>query len=116
MNTVFEKIKARLEDKPILAGALIMFLKTLVIAAVAAVVLFLLLWGTGVYDKLETALDLKYNAPELLVPMWTLLALCVLCMVSGMLMYFHKYKRSVTKTAFYEAVAPALGLTTKKEH
>lgn len=115
MNTVLEKIKTHMENKPILAGALTAFVRAFVITGLAAVVIFLLLWGFGVYDTLETALDLKYNSPILLVPMWTLAALFILCVVSGMLMYFHKYKRTVAKSAFYEAVAPAMGVQTKKE-
>lgn len=112
---ILERIKAFGEKMPILAITVSVSLKAFAIAAIAAVASFLLLWSVGIYDNLETALDLKYNSPLLLVPMWVLVAAFALCMVVGLLMYFHKYKRPKVKSAFGEALAPALRHGTRKE-
>lgn len=71
-------------------GALSLFM-------VAFVVLFL----TGLYARLESILDLKYNSPFVYVPLFGFLALAVICLLVGFLMYFHKYKRARTKSTFY---------------
>lgn len=115
MKKMKEMLQKLQENNPILAGAAAVFLKTLAITGTAVIVVLLALWGFGVYDTLETALDLKANSPVLQVPMWGTLVLCILCMVVGVLMYFHKYKRTAVQGEFYNAVAPALGLKTKKE-
>ena len=84
------------------------FVKSFLIAAVSVLVFYCIFWVTGIYSKIETALDLKYNSPIILAPMWIFVALFVVCFVVGFLMYFHKYKREKTKTKFYNAVAPIL--------
>lgn len=109
MKKISDKIVSFFEKVPVALSALKYFIISFLIVAVAIVVLFVILWETGIYAKLETALDLKYNSPVILAPMWTFAALFLLCLVIGFLMYFHKYKRGKTKTDFYKAIAPALG-------
>lgn len=108
MKKIFEKITAIFEKIPIVAYALISMIKSFLISVGAIAVLYVILLVTGFYAKLETALDLKYNSPIVLAPMWAFVALFVLCLMVGFLMYFHKYKRGKRKTAFYNAVAPLL--------
>lgn len=109
MKKIFEKISAVFEKIPVVAYALISLIKSFAIAVGVVPVLYFILWITGIYAKLETALDLKYNSPIILAPMWAFVALFVVCLMVGFLMYFHKYKRGKSKTAFYNAIAPALG-------
>lgn len=109
MKKTSEKILSVFEKIPIAIYALKSFVISFFIAAIAVAVLFAILWKMGIYAKLEAALDLKYNSPIIVVPMWTFAALFLICLMVGFLMYFHKYKRGKTKTDFYKAVAPALG-------
>lgn len=109
MKKLFGKILSVFKKVPVLAYALKSFVVSLFIVAIIAAVLFAILWETGVYAKLEAALDLKYNSPIIIAPMWVFAALFLICLMVGFLMYFHKYKRGKTKTDFYKAVAPALG-------
>jgi hypothetical protein len=89
-------------DKYVLAKYIVnSFLKTLLICLVVFPGIFSLLYFTGLYFTLETALDLKYNSPFVLVPLWGSLGLAALCFFIGCLMYFYKYKRSKSKTKFY---------------
>ncbi len=115
MHSVIEKAKEFFEKRPLLSGTLMTVGKTILIATAVVLVVFLVLWATGTYDMLETALDLKHNSPILLIPFWTCAALFVMCLMGGCLMYFHKYKRTIVKTTFYHAVAPAFGLDAKKK-
>jgi FtsH-binding integral membrane protein len=108
MKKIFEKITLAFEKVPIIAYALIALIKSFLISAVLIAVFYFILWITGIYSKFETAFDLKYNSPMILVPLWAFVALFVLCLMVGFLMYFHKYKRGKAKTAFYNAVAPLL--------
>lgn len=113
MKKIVKKISLFFEKLPILAYILFSFVKSFVVAAVSIAVVYCILWVTGVYSKLETALDLKYNSPIVLAPMWVFAALFAVCFVVGFLMYFHKYKRTKTKTKFYNAIAPALNKNNK---
>lgn len=115
MNKIKEKYRELAEKNPILWSTLSYsgFAGLIAIGVMAA--LFLLLWATGLYDTLEAALDLKYNSVVFLVPMWTLAALSVMCVVGGFLMYFHKYKRPKVKSSFRDALAPALGMEAGKK-
>lgn len=108
MIKIFKKISLFFEKIPLLAYILVSFVKSFLIAAVLIAVVYCILWMTGIYSNFETALDLKYNSPIILAPMWVFVALFVVCFVVGFLMYFHKYKRTKTKTKFYNAVAPIL--------
>lgn len=109
MNKIFKKISKAFAKIPIIAYALNSFIKSFFIAIGTGSIIFFILWVTGVYATLETALDLKYNSPIVLAPMWAFVALFAVCLLVGFLMYFHKYKRGKSKTAFYNAVAPILG-------
>ena len=104
MKKIIEKIKVILEGKPLLLDVVITVFKTFVIGGCAAFVLFLLLWITKIYPTLETALDLKYNALAILVPLCVFAALSLLCFVVGILMYFHKYSRKKSNTSFRKAL------------
>jgi FtsH-binding integral membrane protein len=81
------------------------FVKTLLIALAGFTVIFAVFQFTGLYGRIETALDLKYNSPFVLIPLWGFVGLAGVCFILGFLMYFHKYKRSGTKSAFHQAVA-----------
>lgn len=109
MKKIFKKISIVFEKTPIISYALISLIKSFFIAVGTVAVLFFILWVTGIYARLETALDLKYNSPVVLAPLWVFIVLFIICLLVGFLFYFHKYKRRKTKTAFYNAVAPALG-------
>ena len=80
------------------------FGKVLLGVVVGAAVIFGLLKATGKYSVLESRLDLKYDSPWLTVPMAASLALALVSLVIGLILYFYKYKRSRTKSAFYSAL------------
>ena len=115
MNNFTEKMKAFFDKMPICVIAVTAFVRTAVIGAVGVVASFLLLWVTGIYEKLETALDLKHNSPLVLIPLWVMIAAFALCMFIGLLMYFHKYKRSEKKTNFGSAIESAFVKRAGKE-
>jgi hypothetical protein len=101
---------AGLFDKaPIVGYVLISYVKALLIALAGFTVIFAGLYFTGIYAKIETALDLKYNSPIVLVLLWGCLGLAVVCFFVGFLMYFYKYKRSKSKNTFSAALAKVLG-------
>lgn len=108
MKKTLKKVLAVLDKAPIVGYILISFIKSFFITVGSVAVIYFVFWITGFYAKIETALDLKYNSPMILAPMWAFIALFVLCFVVGFLMYFHKYKRGKSKTAFYNAIAPVL--------
>ena len=84
------------------------YVKTLLISLGSIVVLFGILALTGLYTRIESALDLKYNSPFVLVPLYGFIILAVLCFVTGFLLYFYKYKRSKTQGLFYKAFSNIL--------
>lgn len=90
---------------PILQYIVSAFVKCFLMAVLALGTVFAVLWFTGVYTKLENVLDLKYDSPFILVPLFSFAALAVLCFFVGFLLYFHKYKRTKTKSRFQEALA-----------
>lgn len=108
MKKIIKRITAILERVPIASYVLVSLLKSFAIAVGAIAVVFLILWATGIYATLETALDLKYNSPIVLAPMWVFAALFVLCFTVGFLLYFHKYKRGKSRSEFHKALAPVL--------
>jgi hypothetical protein len=59
---------------------------------------------TGIYGRLATALDLKYDSPFVTAPTIAFAALAVLCFFVGFLMYFHKYRRSKSRSTFGKAL------------
>ena len=109
MKTIENAIRAFLEKRPLLADVLKTTLKAFVFAVCAVIAGYLLLLCTGIYPVLQTALDLKFNAPVLLTLIFVFGALGVICWTAGALVYFRKYKRPKTKTAFYEKLLPVFG-------
>lgn len=115
MNKIKEIYKEFEEKHPLLAipgsAALLVF----AITVVAALVLYLAVSGMGLYESIETALDLKVNAPPVLVPLVSAAVLTVLCGMSAILMFFHKYKRPKVNSKFFDALAPVLGMEKRKK-
>lgn len=70
--------------------------------------LFGILYLTGLYAKIESLLDLKYNSPFVLVPLFGSLGLAVISFVIGALMYFHKYKRTKVNSIFSKKIKEVL--------
>ena len=109
MNNWMNKIFDKLPDKFLIVRYIVTSLiKWFLIAVAAVAVLFGILSLTGIYSKLETALDLKYNSPFVTVPTIAFAALAILCFFVGFLMYFHKYKRSKSRSKFGEALSGIL--------
>lgn len=116
MNQIKEKYRELAEKNPLLWSTLSYTGFTAVIVACAMIVLFILLWAVGVYDTLETALDLKHNSVVFLVPLFSAAVLSAMSVMAGFLMFFHKYKRPrVKKSDFRDAIAPALGMENGKK-
>jgi len=86
INQVFEKV-------PIIGYILTSLVKTFIAAVVIFGVVFAVLKLTGIYDKIDSALNLKADSPFIQVPLFTFLALAVLCFFIGFLFYFYKYRR-----------------------
>lgn len=107
LKKVFDKL-------PILKYVLTSLLKWLIIAISALAVVFAVMQITNVYGKIETMLDLKYNSPFVLVPLFSSAALAVLCFVVGFLLYFHKYKRAKSRTRFNKSFENILERTQAK--
>lgn len=101
-------MKKFLEKYVIIKYILNSYVKSLLISLVTFAVLFAILEVTGLYSQIESALDLKYNSPFVVVPIYGFAALAVLCFVIGFLMYFYKYKRSKSKSAFGNALSKLL--------
>lgn len=78
------------------------YVKTLIISLGVITSVFVILKFTGLYASIERALDLKYNSPFILVPLYGFAALSILCFFIGFLVYFYKYKRPKTKGTFYK--------------
>ena len=57
---------------------------------------------SGIYGRIESALDLKYNSAFVTMPIILSAVLAVICFFVGFLMYFHKYKRQKTRSLFGE--------------
>lgn len=87
---------------PIIEYILEAYIKFLLCSLGFFTVLFAVLNFTGIYARLESVLDLKYNSPFILVPLYSFAALAVIGFVIGLLLYFYKYKRTKTKSVFYK--------------
>lgn len=111
-----KKIFNHLLDKvPIIKYILTSFAKWFVIAALVCGTTYTVLSLTGNYAKVESAMDLRYNSPFVLVPLLAFAALAVLCFIIGFLLYFHKYKRARAKSRFHEALSAVLNNKQKDE-
>ena len=79
------------------------FIKTLLSVLVVLIIVVAILFFTGLYDQIASALNLKYNSPFILVPLYGSITLALLSLFIGFLLHFHKYKRARTKGRFYRA-------------
>ena len=95
MNKIFNGI-------PLLKYVLTAFAKGVCIIAAVLAVLFGISYATGIYGRIETVLDLKYDSVFVTMPIILTAVLAVICFLIGFLMYFHKYKRQKSKTLFGE--------------
>lgn len=86
------------------------YAKFLLIFLIFFTALFGVLELTGLYAKLERVLDLKYNSPFVLGPLFAFIVLAVLCFVIGMILYLYKYKRFRSKSVFSKAFSSVLNL------
>lgn len=85
------------------------YLKSFLCLVVSLSLVFSILIYTNIYPKLESALDLKYNSPFVMIPLVGFACMTVVCFFIGSLMYFHKYKRSKNKGKFYKEFSAILG-------
>lgn len=93
---------------PILRYLIDGLLRCLVFAVPSALLIYGALTVTGVYPKLESMLDLKYNSPFIRGPLYVFGVLAVLCFLLGFLLYFHKYTRARAKSDFSEPFSKIL--------
>ena len=101
MKKVFDKY-------PILKYVVSAYIKYFLIFSIIAVLLFALLKVTGIYEKLESALNINYNSPIIVGPLFLFVIAAGLSFLVGVLLYFHKYKRPKKKGKFYEAFSKTL--------
>ena len=76
------------------------YVKSLAISIVIFATVFAIIVFSGVYFQIESALNLKYNSPFVIFPLFGFITLSVLCVLIGFLMYFYKYKRPKSKSVF----------------
>lgn len=95
MKKIFDRI-------PLLKYVLSAFIKGFIIIAAVLAVLFGISYVSGIYGRIESALDLKYNSAFVTIPIILSAVLAVICFFVGFLMYFHKYKRQKTRSLFGE--------------
>ncbi|MCL2078613.1 MAG: hypothetical protein FWH17_02080 [Oscillospiraceae bacterium] len=108
MKKLFEKIKKEFEKYLIVNYVTGSYVKFLLYSIGIFAAVFAVLFVSGLYNRLETALDLKYDSPFILAPLYGFIILALLCFFVGFLMYFYKYKRSKTKSTFYKAFSSVL--------
>jgi hypothetical protein len=101
-------MKRLLEKYVIAKYILISYVKTFLISSVIFAAVFVILKLTGLYTDIENALNLQYNSPFILVPLYSFAALAILCFFIGFLVYFYKYKRAKTKSRFYRVFSEIL--------
>ncbi len=80
------------------------YLKTFFYTVPVILGLYVFLMITGMYPKL----DLKYDSPLLLLPLFLSLVLSVILLIFGLILYVMKYRRKVRKTTFYKALEKTL--------
>lgn len=95
MKKVFEKY-------PVLRYIIESFVKSFLCSLGVFTLIFGVLELTGRYARLESVLDLKYDSPFVLVPLFGFAVLTVLCLVIGIMLYFYRYKRSKSRSTFYK--------------
>ena len=97
-----------LNKYPVVKYVIGSYVKFFLFSLAGFTVVFGILIFTGVYTNLESALDLKYNSPLVIIPLFGFIGLFVVCFFIGFLMYFYKYKRSKTRGTFYKAFSNIL--------
>lgn len=101
MKKIFEKY-------PLLRYILGSYVKTFLGTAVTVAALCAVLIPTGIYSRLESILDLKYNSPFVLGPLFGFAGMALICLLVGSLMYFIKYKRNRGRSTFYKSFSNIL--------
>lgn len=101
-------MKNILKNHPIIRHLIHSYLISFLIIGFSFVILYGILQLTGVYPDIERALDLKYNSPFIIIPLYGFAALAVLCFVIGFLLYFYKYKRSKRHSKFHKELSRIL--------
>lgn len=101
-------MKKLFEKYAILQYIVSTYVKTLLLSIGMLTVVFVIMHFSGLYVRLENALNLKYNSPFVIVPLFTFAALGLLCLFIGFLLYFYKYKRSKSKSVFYNTFSNIL--------
>ena len=80
------------------------YVRTFLFTVPFFVFLYLFLKLSGMYSKL----DLKFDSPLILLPLFASLALSVIVLLFGLILYVYKYKRNTSATPFYKAVSGAI--------
>ncbi|MBE6843778.1 MAG: hypothetical protein E7510_13265 [Ruminococcus sp.] len=80
------------------------YVRTFLFTVPFFVFLYLFLKLSGMYSKL----DLKFDSPLILLPLFASLALSVIVLLFGLILYVYKYKRNTSSTPFYKAVSGAI--------
>lgn len=96
------------EKHPVLGYILGTYVKYLLYLLAVFTVIFAVLEFTDIYTRLANALDLKYNSPFVIFPIWGFAALAMICFVIGAILYFYKYKRTKTKSVFSQSFSNIL--------
>ncbi len=81
------------------------FAKTLIVLVMLLGLMFAIFKLLGWYSRLETMLDLKYDSPWILVPLFAAAVLAMFSLLFGLILYLHKYKRSNAKSEFYKSLS-----------
>lgn len=101
-------MKKILKKYPVIRYILGSYMKVFIYSLILFTAAFAVLQFTGLYTQIENAVNLKYNSPFVLVPLYGFAVLSVLCLVIGFLMYFYKYKRTKRKSEFYKTFSGIL--------
>lgn len=102
-------LKTFFRDKhPILGHFLRNLIKTFIIGSAAIALVFGILIWTGLYEKIEIALDIRYNSSLITIPLYAFAGVAVVGLVIGILLYFHKYKRVKTRSLFGDKLKEVL--------
>lgn len=76
------------------------YVKTFLISIPFALLCFIILFASGMYSRM----DLKFDSPVFVLPLFASLVLAAAVLIFGSILYVYKYKRNVDKTNFYKAV------------
>ena len=101
-------MKKILNRIPLLKYVVTAFAEGFCIIGAALAVLFAIGYASGIYGRIENALDLKYDSVFVTLPIILSAVLALICFFVGFLMYFHKYKRQKTKSLFGEQLRQVL--------